>query len=129
MRHHAVAISRVFRESTDAPELPVPHRPVRRRAGAGTAARAGVRVRVRAGRGGGRRAGRDGNGGRQGRITVTYQFTEPGAGITLFSRTMTIESYRHAPLPAKFFLIVDPANIDAYHAAVARELATASTVP
>lgn len=72
---------------------------------------------------------RDGNGGRQGRITVTYQFTEPGAGITLFSRTMTIESYRHAPLPAKFFLIVDPANIDAYHAAVARELATASTVP
>ena len=36
---------------------------------------------------------------------------------------MTIESYRDAPLPNKYFLMVDPANIDAYHAAVARELA------
>ena len=70
---------------------------------------------------------REGNGGREGRITVSYHFTEPGQGITLFSRTMTIESYRHAPLPAKFFMTVDPANIDAYHAAVARELATAAT--
>lgn len=69
------------------------------------------------------------NGGREGRITVTYHFTEPGRGITLFSRTMTIESYRDAPLPDRFFLMVNPANIDAYHAAVARELATASTAP
>ncbi len=61
--------------------------------------------------------------GREGRITVTYRFTEPGPGITLFSRAMTIESYRDAPLPNKYFLTVDPANIDAYHAAVARELA------
>ena len=66
---------------------------------------------------------RNGDGGREGRITVTYRFTEPGPGITLFSRTMTIESYRDAPLPNKYFLMVDPANIDAYHAAVARELA------
>ena len=65
----------------------------------------------------------NGDGGREGRITVTYRFTEPGTGITLFSRTMTIESYRVVPLPNKYFLMVDPANIDAYHAAVARELA------
>jgi hypothetical protein len=37
---------------------------------------------------------RNGDGGREGRITVTYRFTEPGPDITLFSRTMTIESYR-----------------------------------
>lgn len=36
---------------------------------------------------------------------------------------MTIEAYKDAPLPDAFFRIVNPANIDAYHAAVARELA------
>jgi hypothetical protein len=64
-----------------------------------------------------------GNGGMEGRITVEYHFTQPGEGITLFSRTMTIEAYRHAPLPDGFFRTVNPANIDAYHAAIARELA------
>ena len=65
----------------------------------------------------------EGNGGTPGRITVRYHFTQPGDGITLFSRTMTIEAYRESPLPDKFFRIVNPANIDAYHAAIARELA------
>ena len=55
-------------------------------------------------------------------MTITYHFSQPDPGITLFSRTMTIEAYRDAPLPDKFFLMVNPANIDAYHAAVAREL-------
>jgi hypothetical protein len=36
---------------------------------------------------------------------------------------MTIEAYRYAPLPDKYFMVVNPANIDAYHAAIARELA------
>ena len=36
---------------------------------------------------------------------------------------MTIEAYRHAPLPDKYFMMVNPANIHAYHAAIARELA------
>ena len=36
---------------------------------------------------------------------------------------MTIEAYKHAPMPDAFFRTVDPANIDAYHAAIARELA------
>ena len=65
---------------------------------------------------------RDGNGGLAGRMTVRYHFTRPGHGITLFTRTMVIESYRDAPLPDAFFRVVNPANIDAYHAAVAREL-------
>ena len=66
---------------------------------------------------------RDGNGGREGRITVQYHFTCPRPDITLFTRTMTIEAYRHAPLPDKYFMMVNPANIDAYHGAIARELA------
>ncbi|ORW00361.1 polyketide cyclase [Mycobacterium kyorinense] len=66
---------------------------------------------------------RDGNGGLEGRMTVEYHFTSPGQGVTLFRRTMTIEAYKEAPLPDMFFRIVNPANIDAYHAAVARELA------
>ncbi|OHV06753.1 polyketide cyclase [Mycobacterium talmoniae] len=65
---------------------------------------------------------RDGNGGLEGRMTIQYQFSRPGHDVTLFSRTMTIEAYKDAPLPDAFFRVVNPANIDAYHAAVAREL-------
>lgn len=64
---------------------------------------------------------RDGNGGFEGRITVQYHFTRPGPD-TLFTRTMTIEAYKDAPLPDGFFRIVNPAFIDKYHAAIAREL-------
>ena len=35
---------------------------------------------------------------------------------------MTIEAYKHAPLSDGFFRMVNPAHIDAYHAAIAREL-------
>lgn len=66
---------------------------------------------------------RDGNRGMEGRITVSYRFTRPGQDITLFSRTMTIEAYKHAPLPDQLFVQANPAKIDAYHEAVARELA------
>ena len=65
---------------------------------------------------------RDGSGGLDGRMTIEYQFSEPGPGVTLFRRTMTIESPKGAPLPDGFYRIVNPAFIDAYHAAVAREL-------
>jgi hypothetical protein len=58
----------------------------------------------------------------EGRITVQYQFTRPGEEITLFTRAMTIEAYQHAPLPDALFQQVNPAKIDAYHAAIAREL-------
>jgi hypothetical protein len=66
---------------------------------------------------------RDGNGGLAGRITVSYRFSRPGQDITLFSRTMTIEAPKDAPLPDKLFEQANPARIDAYHEAVARELA------
>jgi hypothetical protein len=46
---------------------------------------------------------RDGNGGMEGRITVSYRFTRPGQDITLFSRTMTIEAAKDAPLPDQLF--------------------------
>lgn len=67
----------------------------------------------------------DGSGGFEGRITVEYHFTQPGPD-TLFTRTMTIEAYRHAPMPNRFFRIVNPVFIDQYHAAVARELDAAA---
>ena len=65
---------------------------------------------------------RAGNGGLEGRITVQYHFTRAGGNATLFSRTMTVEAYKDAPLPDDFFKIVNPAIIDRYHAAIAREL-------
>jgi hypothetical protein len=70
------------------------------------------------------RLGHDGhgNGGMEGRITVQYHFTRPGEELTLFTRTMTIEAYKHAPLPDTLFQEVNPAKIDAYHAAISREL-------
>lgn len=66
---------------------------------------------------------RDGTGGMEGRITVQYHFTRPAEDVTLFTRTMTVEAYQHAPLPDGFFRAVNPAKIDQYHAAIARELA------
>ena len=65
--------------------------------------------------------------GLDGRITVSYRFTRPGQDITLFSRTMTIEAHKHAPLPDQLFQQANPAKIDAYHAAVARELGEIDT--
>lgn len=70
---------------------------------------------------------REGNGGMEGRITVQYHLTQPGQDVTLFTRTMTIEAPKHAPLPDGFFRIVNPANIDTYHRAIARELDSATT--
>jgi hypothetical protein len=35
---------------------------------------------------------------------------------------MTVQAPKHAPMPDDFFKIVNPANIDKYHAAIAREL-------
>jgi hypothetical protein len=66
------------------------------------------------------------NSGLEGRITVEYRFARPGQDVTLFTRTMTIEAYKHAPLPDQLFQQANPARIDAYHAAVARELGRAS---
>ena len=40
---------------------------------------------------------------------------------------MTIEAYKDSPLPDGLFRVVNPANIDTYHAAIARELETPAT--
>ena len=63
------------------------------------------------------------NGGLNGRMTIEYHFTQPDEGLTLFTRTMTIEAFKDAPLSYGFFRMVNPAHIDAYLAAIARELA------
>jgi hypothetical protein len=63
-----------------------------------------------------------GAGGLEGRMTIEYHFTLPSPGVTLFTRTMTIETYQHAPLHDGFFRMVNPTYIDSYHAAIAREL-------
>jgi hypothetical protein len=55
-------------------------------------------------------------------VAIGIWVWQPGDAITLFTRTMTIEAYKDAPLPDGFFRTVNPSNIDAYHAAVAREL-------
>jgi hypothetical protein len=41
----------------------------------------------------------------------------------MFSRTMTVEAFKDSPMPDGFFRTVNPANIDRYHEAIARELA------
>ncbi|RDH74787.1 SRPBCC family protein [Mycolicibacterium moriokaense] len=63
-----------------------------------------------------------GNGGFEGRMTIEYRFLRPEEDRTLFRRTMTIEAYKHAPMSDTFFRIANPSHIDAYHAAVMREL-------
>jgi hypothetical protein len=68
----------------------------------------------------------EGNGGLEGRITVQYHFTRPGQDVTLFLRTMTISARKDSPLPDQLFQQANPARIDAYHEAVARELAAAA---
>ncbi len=65
---------------------------------------------------------RDGSGGMRGRITVRYELTRPGGGMTLGNRTTTGEAFKESPLPDGCFRTVNPAHIDAYHAAIAREL-------
>jgi hypothetical protein len=53
--------------------------------------------------------------------------SRPCQNLTLFSRTMTIEPPKHAPLPDRLFEQANPARIDAYHQAVARELSQIDT--
>ena len=55
-------------------------------------------------------------------MTTEHHFTRPEPDRTLFTRTMTIDTYRHAPLTDGYSRMVNPAHIDAHHEAVAREL-------
>jgi hypothetical protein len=58
----------------------------------------------------------------EGRISVEYQFNRPGEEVTLFTRTTSTEADKQVPLPDAPFQQANPAKIDAYHRAVAREL-------
>ena len=70
------------------------------------------------------RIGHDGKGGggMEGRITAQYHFTQPGGGITLFTRTLTVEAYRGITQPDAIFASLNPVYAEQYHAAIAREL-------
>ncbi len=63
---------------------------------------------------------RDGNGGIEGRITVEYRFLRPGGDVTLFHRTMTVETYKESPFPDDFFRAVNPTHAEHYFGAIAQ---------
>jgi hypothetical protein len=64
----------------------------------------------------------DGSGGVEGRITVQYRFLRPGANITLFQRTMVVETYRESPMPDSVFASMNPKEAEKYFANIARAL-------
>jgi len=59
---------------------------------------------------------KDGGGGIEGRITVQYRFLRPGGEGTLFERTMTVETYREAPMPDSVFASMNPTQSEIYFA-------------
>lgn len=59
---------------------------------------------------------KDGSGGIEGRITVEYRFLRPGADITLFQRTMTVETYKESPMPDSVFASMNPTQSELYFA-------------
>jgi hypothetical protein len=59
---------------------------------------------------------RDGSSGIEGRITVQYRFLRPSGDITLFQRTMTVETYRESPMPDSVFASMNPTQSEIYFA-------------
>ena len=57
---------------------------------------------------------RNGSGGVEGRITVQYRFLRPGRNITLFQRTMTVETYKESPMPDSVFASMNPTQSEIY---------------
>ena len=65
----------------------------------------------------------DGTGGVNGITTITYSFTPIGDGKTMFHRSLHCELPRGVRIPDALLVArAQPAGIDAYHDAVAREL-------
>ena len=56
----------------------------------------------------------DGGGGVEGRITVQYRFLRPGGNITLFQRTMVVETYKESPMPDSVFASMNPTQSEIY---------------
>jgi hypothetical protein len=57
---------------------------------------------------------KDGSGGVEGRITVQYRFLRPGSEITLFQRTMIVETYKESPMPDSVFASMNPTQSELY---------------
>lgn len=53
-----------------------------------------------------------------GLFTITYTFTEPAPGVTLFHRSMSLEMPKHETLPPDVLAVFEPRFIDAYHEAI-----------
>ena len=56
----------------------------------------------------------DGSSGVEGRITVQYRFLRPGGDITLFQRTMVVETYKESPMPDSVFASMNPTQSEIY---------------
>lgn len=68
-------------------------------------------------------AAADGTGGVDGITTISYTFEPAGVGQTLFTRSLLCELPRGQRIPDQLLIArAQPAGIDAYHEAVAREL-------
>lgn len=57
---------------------------------------------------------KNGGGGVEGRITVQYRFLRPGGDITLFQRTMVVETCKESPMPDSVFASMNPTQSEVY---------------
>ena len=65
---------------------------------------------------------REGKGGVEGRINIHYRFLRPGHGVTVFQRTMSVETYKESPMPDSVFASMNPTQPEKYFAAIAKAL-------
>jgi hypothetical protein len=70
---------------------------------------------------------KNGGGGVEGRITVQYRFLRPGGDITLFQRTMIVESYKESPMPDSVFTSMNPTQSEVYFDNIRAALEASST--
>jgi hypothetical protein len=70
---------------------------------------------------------KNGGGGVEGRITVQYRFLRPGCDITLFQRTMIVESYKESSMPDSVFTSMNPTQSEVYFDNIRAALEASST--
>ena len=65
----------------------------------------------------------DGTGGVDSHCTISYTFSQPGQGVTLFSRTLTCEIQKGDSVPDDLLTVMArPDGIDRYHAEIEKLL-------
>jgi len=65
----------------------------------------------------------DGKGGVDGITTISYTFSSPGQGVTLFTRNLTCELPKGVDCPDDLLTVMArPGGIDRYHANIEKEL-------